>query len=86
LFKATVVADKGTDMHEHQVCRRSWFAALIAGIAWVVGLEPSGVKAAQYWPTHNCPKCGTQVYRIYHYGPGPYPHHTHRHGNTFWYH
>ena len=37
-----------------------------------------------FHPGHNCPNCGRVQTVIYSAGPGRY--HTHRCGNTLWYH
>jgi hypothetical protein len=65
-------------------CRRGWFGAVFGAVAGLLGLTPKA-PAAGYWPTHNCPSCGTLVTRIWRYGPRPGQHY-HRHGSTYWYH
>jgi hypothetical protein len=37
-----------------------------------------------YHAGHDCPRCGRQQLNIHAQGPGRY--HTHRHGQTYWYH
>jgi len=64
-------------------CRRTWFSAIVGSIAALLGCGRVA-KGAAYYPYHNCPNCGQVVVEIYCWGPGQY--HTHRHGNTYWYH
>jgi ribosomal protein S27AE len=65
------------------MCRRSVFTAILGALVSLLGV-PRGARAAAYHRGHDCPRCGNVVFRVYASGPGRY--HTHRCGNTYWYH
>jgi hypothetical protein len=55
-----------------------------AGSACSCPEPPAGQSGAVYHPGHRCPRCGRTQLVVYRQGPGRY--HTHRHGQTLWYH
>jgi hypothetical protein len=66
-------------------CRRTFLSIIVGAVASLLHIPCKANGAGRFYhPGHNCPSCGTQVVVIYCWGPGQF--HTHRHGNTFWYH